>query len=226
MKSFRLKTASILCAMGLFVGMAGLNHSVEAKDYSNKCAVSTINNNSKADIALIAKTFNINEKILNDYYKKGCDLNDLKTGAFLAYTSNQSFDKVIGLHKERTWNEVAGALNLSNYDIKSNYDDFVATYLANQLDFNKSVMTFLLEQNYTPQQIIYASLYSMYISKSPADLIEAYNKQTDSWDSFIAKQGVSQKQIQEVNNKVKSINQDILNNDFASSNCQIYCPCK
>lgn len=226
MKIFILKIASILCVMGLFVVMAGFNHNAEARNYrNNNCVVRNINN-SKADMDLIAKTFNINENILNDYYTKGYNLNDLKTGAFLSYASNQSFDKVMNLRKNKSWNEVAGILNLSNYDIKSSYNDFVATYLADQLDFNKSVMTFLLEQNYTPQQIMYASLYSVYVSKSPADLIEAYNRQTDNWDIFIAKQGVSKKQIDNVNNKINSINQDFLNNAFGSGNCQIYCPCR
>lgn len=225
MQKYLSKSILVVCMAIVLMGTMGFNTQVQARGYNqNRCVVNNFKDKD-TQIDVISKVFNVNEQVLYDYYNKSWKICDLKTGAFLAYTANQSFDKVMTLRRDHSWSEVAGALNLSNYDIKTSYNDYIATYLAKELDFNKSVMTFLLEQNYTPQEIMHASLYSLYISsKSPADLIEAYNRQTEGWNRFMLNQGLNKKQIQEVNNKIKNINQDIFYNDLVF-NCHPYCPC-
>lgn len=151
----------------------------------------------------INECFGVDRQTLVTYYNNGWGMPDLYEGAFLAYASHKSFEDIMNLRENNSWPRVEYLIGLTPNDIKAAHDDIVSTQIANKLDMNKSIVTFLVEQNYGVDEIIHGLLYSMYVDKSPADIIEMHNPPTKNWEMVANDLGITQEQLAEIHQKME-----------------------
>ena len=135
----------------------------------------------------ISEYFGVDKQTSVTYYNNGWEMPELRRGAFLAYASHKSFDNVMNLRENNSWGR----------------DDIISTQIANKLDINKSIVTFLVKQNYEVDEVIHGILYSMYVDKSPADIIEMHNPPTSNWEVVADDLGITQEELEEIHQKWK-----------------------
>ena len=70
---------------------------------------------------------------------------------------------------------------------------------------NKSIVTFLVKQNYEVDEVIHGILYSMYVDKSPADIIEMHNPPTSNWEVVADDLGITQEELDEIHQKMETL---------------------
>lgn len=96
-------------------------------------------------------------------------------------------------------------IGLTPNDLKATQDDIISTQIANKLDINKSIVTFLVKQNYEVDEVIHGILYSMYVDKSPADIIEMHNPPTSNWEVVADDLGITQEELDEIHQKMETL---------------------
>lgn len=109
----------------------------------------------------------------------------------------------MNLRENNSWGRVEYLIGLTPNDLKTTQDDIISTQIANKLDINKSIVTFLVKQNYEVDEVIHGILYSMYVDKSPADIIEMYNPPTSNWEVVADDLGITQEELDEIHQKWK-----------------------
>lgn len=157
------------------------------------------------EIQNISECFAIDKQVLASYYNEGWEMPQIRQGAFLAYASHKSFEEIMNLKEKNSWPRVEYLLGLTPNDMKAAHDDIVSTQIANKLDMNKSIVTFLVEQNYGVDEIVHGLLYSMYVDKSPADIIEMHNPPTKNWEMVANDLGITQEQLDEIHQKMEAL---------------------
>lgn len=153
----------------------------------------------------ISEYFGVDKQTLVAYYNNGWEMPELRRGAFLAYASHKSFDDVMNLRENNSWGRVEYLIGLTPNDLKTTQDDIISTQIANKLDINKSIVTFLVKQNYEVDEVIHGILYSMYVDKSPADIIEMYNPPTSNWEVVADDLGITQEELDEIHQKMETL---------------------
>lgn len=103
----------------------------------------------------ISEYFGVDKQTLVAYYNNGWEMPELRRGAFLAYASHKSFDDVMNLRENNSWGRVEYLIGLTPNDLKTTQDDIISTQIANKLDINKSIVTFLVKQNYEVDEVFY-----------------------------------------------------------------------
>ena len=153
----------------------------------------------------ISEYFGVDKQTLVAYYNNGWEMPELRRGAFLAYTSHKSFDDVMNLRENNSWGRVEYLIGLTPNDLKATQDDIISTQIANKLDINKSIVTFLVKQNYEVDEVIHGILYSMYVDKSPSDIIEMHNPPTSNWEVVADDLGITQEELDEIHQKMETL---------------------
>ena len=141
----------------------------------------------------ISEYFGVDKQTLVAYYNNGWEMPELRRGAFLAYASHKSFDDVMNLRENNSWGRVEYLIGLTPNDLKTTQDDIISTQIANKLDINKSIVTFLVKQNYEADEV------------SPADIIEMYNPPTSNWEVVADDLGITQEELDEIHQKMETL---------------------
>lgn len=206
MKSWKKVLA--LSAMGLILTSASyqlpMDNTAQARPLPRAERISPqmrINN----EMQNISEYFGVDKQTLVTYYNNGWEMPELRRGAFLAYASHKSFDDVMNLRENNSWGRVEYLIGLTPNDLKATQDDIISTQIANKLDINKSIVTFLVKQNYEVDEVIHGILYSMYVDKSPADIIEMHNPPTSNWEVVADDLGITQKELEEIHQKMETL---------------------
>ena len=188
----RWKKVLALSAMGLILTGASyqlpMDNTAQARPLPRAERISPqmrINN----EMQNISEYFGVDKQTLVTYYNNGWEMPELRRGAFLAYASHKSFDNVMNLRENNSWGR----------------DDIISTQIANKLDINKSIVTFLVKQNYEVDEVIHGILYSMYVDKSPADIIEMHNPPTSNWEVVADDLGITQEELEEIHQKMETL---------------------
>ena len=143
---------------------------------------------------------------LMQYYNEGWDMRDISQGAFLSYTSQKSLSDIMKMREQYPWRRIIYFLELTPNDLFEARNKLEGKYLAEKLNVNQTVITFLVERMYTSDEIVHGVIYSEYVSdKSPADIIEMHNPPTSNWQMVAEKLGITENQLQEINKRIESI---------------------
>lgn len=153
----------------------------------------------------LSDMYGIEKSLLMQYYNKGWKLKEISHGAFLAYASQKSFTDVMNLKDENSWPRVEYLLGLTPNDIKAAHDDLAAQYLSEKLSVNKTIITRLLQKNYSMGDVLHGILISQYCTASPEDIISMHNPPKTDWNTVADKLGITDEQMQEIRNTMRDV---------------------
>lgn len=153
----------------------------------------------------LSDIYGIEKSLLMQYYNKGWKLKEISHGAFLAYASQKSFTDVMNLKDENSWPRVEYLLGLTPNDIKAAHDDLAAQYLSEKLSVNKTIITRLLQKNYSMGDVLHGILISQYCTASPEDIISMHNPPKTDWNTVADKLGITDEQMQEIRNTMRDV---------------------
>lgn len=153
----------------------------------------------------LSDMYGIEKSLLMQYYNKGWKLKEISHGAFLAYASQKSFTDVMNLKNENSWPRVEYLLGLTPNDIKAAHDDLAAQYLSEKLSVNKTIITRLLQKNYSMGDVLHGILISQYCTASPEDIISMHNPPKTDWNTVADKLGITDEQMQEIHNTMRDV---------------------
>lgn len=153
----------------------------------------------------LSDIYGIEKSLLMQYYNKGWKLKEISHGAFLAYASQKSFTDVMNLKDENSWPRVEYLLGLTPNDIKAAHDDLAAQYLSEKLSVNKTIITRLLQKNYSMGDVLHGILISQYCTASPEDIISMHNPPKTDWNTVADKLGITDEQMQEIHNTMRDV---------------------
>lgn len=165
----------------------------------------------------------ISKQDLMQYYNEGWSIRDIHQGAFLSYASQKSLIEIMQLREQMPWRRVIYTLKLTPNDLMSAQNELEANYLAEKLDVNKTVITFLVDRMYTPDEIIHGVIYAEYVSdKSPADIIELHNPPTMDWQRLANQMGITDIQLQEINQRIENMNLHLIHTPHMRNICPMF----
>lgn len=153
----------------------------------------------------LSDMYGTEKSLLMQYYNKGWKLKEISHGAFLAYASQKSFTDVMNLKNENSWPRVEYLLGLTPNDIKAAHDDLAAQYLSEKLSVNKTIITRLLQKNYSMGDVLHGILISQYCTASPEDIISMHNPPKTDWNTVADKLGITDEQMQEIRNTMRDV---------------------
>ncbi len=153
----------------------------------------------------LSDIYGIEKSLLMQYYNKGWKLKEISHGAFLAYASQKSFTDVMNLKDENSWPRVEYLLGLTPNDIKAAHDDLAAQYLSEKLSVNKTIITRLLQKNYSMGDVLHGILISQYCTASPEDIISMHNPPKTDWNTVADRLGITDEQMQEIRNTMRDV---------------------
>lgn len=153
----------------------------------------------------LSDMYGIEKSLLMQYYNKGWKLKEISHGAFLAYASQKSFTDVMNLKDENSWPRVEYLLGLTPNDIKAAHDDLAAQYLSEKLSVNKTIITRLLQKNYSMGDVLHGILISQYCTASPEDIISMHNPPKTDWNTVADRLGIADEQMQEIRNTMRDV---------------------
>ena len=153
----------------------------------------------------LSDMYGIEKSLLMQYYNKGWKLKEISHGAFLAYASQKSFTDVMNLKDENSWPRVEYLLGLTPNDIKAAHDDLAAQYLSEKLSVNKTIITRLLQKNYSMGDVLHGILISQYCTASPEDIISMHNPPKTDWNTVADRLGITDEQMQEIRNTMRDV---------------------
>lgn len=153
----------------------------------------------------LSDMYGIEKSLLMQYYNKGWKLKEISHGAFLAYASQKSFTDVMNLKDENSWPRVEYLLGLTPNDIKAAHDDLAAQYLSEKLSVNKTIITRLLQKNYSMGDVLHSILISQYCTASPEDIISMHNPPKTDWNTVADRLGITDEQMQEIRNTMRDV---------------------
>lgn len=136
----------------------------------------------------ISEYFGVDKQTLVMYYNNGWEMPELRRGAFLAYASHKSFDNVMNLRENNSWGRVEYLIGLTPNDLKATQDDIISTQIANRLDINKSIVTFLVKQNYEVDEVIHG-----------------IHPPTSNWEVVADDLGITQEELDEIHQKMETL---------------------
>lgn len=153
----------------------------------------------------LSDMYGIEKSLLMQYYNKGWKLKEISHGAFLAYASQKSFTDVMNLKDENSWPRVEYLLGLTPNDIKAAHEDLAAQYLSEKLSVNKTIITRLLQKNYSMGDVLHGILISQYCTASPEDIISMHNPPKTDWNTVADRLGITDEQMQEIRNTMRDV---------------------
>lgn len=153
----------------------------------------------------LSDMYGIEKSLLMQYYNKSWKLKEISHGAFLAYASQKSFTDVMNLKDENSWPRVEYLLGLTPNDIKAAHDDLAAQYLSEKLSVNKTIITRLLQKNYSMGDVLHGILISQYCTASPEDIISMHNPPKTDWNTVADRLGITDEQMQEIRNTMRDV---------------------
>lgn len=165
----------------------------------------------------------ISKQDLMQYYNEGWHMRDIHQGAFLSYASQKSLAEIMQLHEQMPWRRVVYTLGLTPNDLMAAQNELEANFLAEKLDVNKTVITFLVNRMYNPDEIIHGIIFAEYVSdKSPADIIELHNPPTMDWQKLANQIGITDTQLQEINQRIENIDLHVIHTPYMRSICPMF----